>query len=249
MDTHSKKMESKDPSKAKKRAQLMQILPAEERSETPRRPAARKTTSQEKSSPPLQSYTGEENENMDSSQRSRNLTTRQVAPWGIRSQLPGESLGTLPSAASPQIEDTIAKRHRRKKRKHVVIPTEVMAVAHILHDEVRNYMTNKCLPRNERLVLVSWYKAVRDQLTEQNELLVENCRLAAERRDVDKQIMKQRQGLVTLRSNLRGVQSEIKDLESQIAANQQQSRVQRDATRFLEGLGQLAATSLSVQSD
>lgn len=254
-------MDLKDPPKTKKRAALIQVLPSkkEEVSENHNVPASR-NIAQNKS---LQSTLRSSSEIYSDSEAEQTDTNHQRAvPFPVRpaqrvahhresrSLFPGESLRDLPPATSLSSHvDEKSSIRRRKKRKRVGVPTEAMAVAHILHDEVRNYLAPQCLPRDERLILMHWYKAVRDQLMEQNEFLVENCRLATERRDLDKQIMKQRQELVALRSNIRGVQSEIKDLESRISVNQQQSRAQRDATRFLEGLGQLAATSQSVQND
>ena len=247
-------MDFKGTPKAKKRALLVQVLPNEKGSEIRNVPSLRNNhkNAQPKSfRSSNEVYTDSEDEQVNSIHPRPVNPTLQAAHHGhlhqseSRSLFPGESLRNL-------ADSTLSyENKKRKNRKRVTgVHTEAMAVAHIVHDEVRNYLKSQpMLPRDERVLLVQWYRAVRDQMMDQNELLVENGRLATERRDLDKQIMQQRQGLVSLKSHIRGVESEVKDLEHRISVNQQQSRAQRDATRFLEGLGQLAATSKSAQEN
>ncbi|GAX23568.1 hypothetical protein FisN_12Hu131 [Fistulifera solaris] len=233
-------MESKDPPKAKKRATLIQISASQAEEGNHKAPSVSRKDDQCKSStkstrnPAI--YSDTEDDYQDHHKPALTSAAQKVAHLESRSLLPGESLRHLP----------LTTARKRKKPRQVGVPTEAMAVVHILHDEVRDYLASQSLDREERVMLIQWYKAVRDQLTEQNELLVENCRLTTNRRDLDKQVIKQRQELITLQSNIRSVENEIKDLENRVVVNQQQSRAQRDATRFLEGLGQLAATSRSL---
>jgi hypothetical protein len=231
-------MESKEPPKAKKRATLIQISARQAEEGNRKAPSVSTKDDPRKSSTksPANSAIYSDSEPDDRHKLALTSAAQKVAHRESRSLLPGESLRHLPLT------------RKRKKRRQVGVPTEAIAVAHILHDEVRDYLASQSLDREERVMLIQWYQAVRDQLTEQNELLVENCRLTTNRRDLDKQVIKQRQELITLQSNIRSVENEIKELESRVAVNQHESRAQRDATRFLEGLGQLAATSRSLHN-
>jgi hypothetical protein len=237
-------MDAKEPPRAKKRATLIQIPASKPAKGNHKVPSVSRNNDQLQSSSSTKSpansaiYSESEDDYPDRHKPVSTSAAQKVAHLESQSLFPVESLRNLRS--------TTSTARKRKKRRQVGVPTEAMAVAHILHDEVRDYLASQSLPRDERVMLIQWYKAVRDQLTEQNELLVENCQLATNRRDLDQQIIKQRQELVTLRSSIRAVGNEIKELESRVAVNQQQSRAQRDASRFLEGLGQLAATSYSL---
>jgi hypothetical protein len=128
---------------------------------------------------------------------------------------------------------------KRTKQEETTTPmwTEIMAPAHMLQDQVQEYLSNDDneLTSDARLLLVQWSGAVHGCLTEQNTRLLRNCELVAEQRKIHHQCQKQRHALVELKAKIRRVQQENHQLQESPDRHERN----RNASHFMSALDEM----------
>ncbi len=153
------------------------------------------------------------------------------------------------------------KRQRQQQDKtSTACATEVLMAMHVFQDEVHAHRQEHDLfhsksennnsnnndsrnPSDELLgdqtdarFLTTWSRLAQQQFTQQNQLVAQTIELVAERRQLGKRVQKERNATVALRSKIRRVQAESKQVEQDLAVIRQQKSTRRAASRFLNAL-------------
>jgi hypothetical protein len=145
-------------------------------------------------------------------------------------------------------------KRQRSKQDTTSTNTEVLMAMHIFQDEVHAHRqehdlfhTNNSNDNNDdselkdqtdARFLTTWSRLATQQFTQQNLLVALNIELVAERRQLGKRVQKERNATVALRSKIRRVQAETKQVDQELAAIRQQKSTRRAASRFLNAVEQ-----------
>jgi hypothetical protein len=148
------------------------------------------------------------------------------------------------------------KRQRQTQDTTSACTTEVLMAMHIFQDEVHAHRqehdlfhTNSNNDNNnndnnpselrdqtDARFLTTWSRLAQQQFTHQNQLVAQNIELVAARRQLGKRVQKERNATVALRSKIRRVQADTKQVEQELAVIRQQKSTRRAASRFLNAL-------------
>jgi hypothetical protein len=146
------------------------------------------------------------------------------------------------------------KRQRQTQDKTSTSTTEVLMAMHIFQDEVHahrqehdlfhtdsnndsdNRNPSELRDQTDARFLTAWSRLAKQQFTQQNQLVAQNIELVSERRQLGKRVQKERNLTVALRSKIRRVQAESKQVEQELAVIRQQKSTRRAASRFLNAL-------------
>jgi hypothetical protein len=167
---------------------------------------------------------------------------------------PDEGMARSRHAAPAHPQQQNNGKRQRSKQDTTSTNTEVLMAMHIFQDEVHAHRqehdlfhTNNSNDNNDdselkdqtdARFLTTWSRLATQQFTQQNLLVALNIELVAERRQLGKRVQKERNATVALRSKIRRVQAETKQVNQELAAIRQQKSTRRAASRFLNAVEQ-----------